>query len=95
MEPSTLYDAAQHFGPSVAMIGFFIWWAYVREKALGRRLDKMVDQHTEMSTVTIANNTAAMKENTVATKELREEISRWRWAENVDRGHGRQGGNRP
>lgn len=42
-----LTSLAEKFGPYVAAVAFFIWWAYVRERRLVESLERTTDKHEE------------------------------------------------
>jgi len=57
----------EKFGFQVALVIFFVWWSYIRERKITDRLDKIVDERLkegqedrERMVKAIENNTAVM-----------------------------------
>ncbi len=74
-------ELAKLTGPVATMLAFFVWrdWASSREltrreKALGIRLDAMIDNHNRVTETTILNNTQALNGVKESNRELKEEI---------------------
>lgn len=66
MEWGAAAEAVKQFGPLVVAVIFFIWRDYKREERLGKRLDKITDQHNEVMATIVKDNTKAMEEVALA-----------------------------
>lgn len=65
----TALEILKLHGPIGLILAYFVWSEYARriedrrrEKTLGERLDKIVDEHNKLTESVILNNTAAMLE---------------------------------
>ena len=65
---SDAIELAKIFGPQLVLLGFFVWWSFVREKAIAKRLNEVENARVEDLKTVVANNTRAVTE---LTTELR------------------------
>ena len=44
---SDAIELAKIFGPQLVLLGFFVWWSFVREKAIAKRLNEVENARVE------------------------------------------------
>lgn len=72
----TFIEVAKIYGPQAAVIGFFIWWAYQREKSLVAALEKATSNYENDSRETRSALIELVKANNEAILLLRHSVDR-------------------
>jgi low temperature requirement protein LtrA len=56
-----LINIVERHGFTAALVAFFVWWSWIREKRLSDRLDQVQDARTHEMAEVIRQNTEAMR----------------------------------
>ena len=70
-----LVELISKYGPHMALLGFFVWWSYTREKQLSSRLDTVQDQRMRELVESRDRMVEVVKNNTEAFHMLREAMN--------------------